>query len=137
MKRHFEDESLMCDTSGYQRHREKMARTNLKCTHCSFETLDQAILNNHVNEIHTAEQIQCQICNEVFSSMNELEKHDLDKHTKRRYKCEICDFDSTVKWYTEKHMESHEGYEFQCKLCDFQCKYSKKLRIHTRNRFYL
>ena len=60
------------------------------CEFCSQVFANFPLLQEHVNELHTATLFECQYC--VFTSENKstVEKHDKEEHAER-IRCQVCD----------------------------------------------
>merc|ERR1712226_1547232 len=131
-----------------------------KCRLCSWVGRTQKELDMH-KIIHTEvdRNIQCTLCDEMFSDMRTLMTHEKIHH-KEKFQCVYCDKDFRKAIYLEKHIAVHnqalgEGEEqnpediedvpihmetlttpykkkYPCKHCKRNFTYKKSLKKHVR-----
>ena len=51
----------------------------LKCNKCDYATLEESCLNEHL-KTHT--DIECEVCNSIFTNKEELSAHEQSQHTR-------------------------------------------------------
>ena len=87
------------------------------------------------NESKTANQINCDICQKIFMSKDNLQTHDKKIHMKRIankgfiYKCDQCNFTSIKK--SEIHIHINEKHK-KCDMCKRIFTNTKTIETHVK-----
>ncbi|XP_018335125.1 zinc finger protein 771-like [Agrilus planipennis] len=89
------------------------------------------------------ENVQCQICDKVFSSKVALQTHQRthSKETEDPYRCNMCSKTFAVPARLTRHYRTHTGEKpFKCEFCNKSFSVKENLsvhrRIHTKERPY-
>ena len=88
---------------------ENTRATISKWTHCTFQTAEQSVLEEH-HKIHDIYFICSVGCDVAFASQDELDIH-----------------------MTSKHAQNNKLKVFKCTKCDSKFKTEKFLKLHTEN----
>ena len=122
----------MFDTEIYRKIQKKMeVSIKIDCNICHQSFYD---INTHNFVVHQiVKRHNCNICNEIFRTFEEMMAHVNKIHNGNRFKCDICEklFDLAVN--LRKHCTYvHEGKRpFQCKQCGISIKKENDLRKHV------
>ena len=66
-------------------------KKNHKCKICENVYSSKQNLNNHFMAVHDGEELNCNICNKTFQKQNSLEIHIKIAHKSHKdFKCESC-----------------------------------------------
>ena len=108
---------------------DKYSNTNLHCDYCSFVTLIEDSLSNHIKEQHRDMYSEIEIegiaethkINDILDKSLILEGHF----------CDRCDIKETSGRALMKHrQEEHTGMNFYCKVCEKEFTRFHKLKEH-------
>ena len=79
------------------------------------------------------EDIECKICQKIFSSKSALRAHQITVHEGVRHQCELCEKSFTQLQSLQSHVQSfHEGKRFPCDICGETLAQMSGLRQHIR-----
>lgn len=109
-----------------QEHKEKDSLKIWQCRKCSFKTIDNILLQNHVKRFHTDATLQCPKCPRAFNIKYDLKNHLKFIHSKR-YSCEHCG-----KLLYDKIVKRHLRIEI-CKICNLELPCHKLFTMHRIN----
>ena len=87
--------------------------------------------NAKENLIRNASVYRCNICDENFSTPDDLRRHIKDEHTKRngKFVCEVCEKTFDVEWKMNAHSKSHKS--FPCDQCAKSFQYEETKEKHV------
>ena len=112
----------------------------INCKLCSYTTLHEKMLFNHIQNIHetpgtdsTQKRFHCQLCEAKFYTFGQLKIHEKETHGEKRFKCELCDYKTTTSRFLKYHMGNrHETVKYLCDQCDYQANDISNLYEHKQ-----
>ena len=106
------------------------------CIFCEFETIDMAIMKNHVND-HPKEDIyHCKICDRPLKKTS-LREHIQSIHSGFRLDCPECDFQTNTRSSLNLHRFNKHNIgskPFQCHKCSYKTKLRNFLKRHLQEK---
>lgn len=107
---------------------------------CNAAFMNQGCLNNHIRHLHTASNLKCNFCPEIFDREVLRKTHEKYKHGAKvmMSKCHICGLKFSDFSIKQKHVSDvHDGRrEYKCNACDSVLCSVAGLRRHV-NRVHL
>lgn len=102
-----------------------------KCTQCDFQGIKRH-LDKHIKKQHSEEVFQCTRCQKILKSKSTLKEHMWIHTDHRRFICDICGmrFKRTSNYHG--HMKSHQDKKFQCQLCGNFFLRKRYLAVHEQ-----
>jgi len=108
------------------------------CPECGKVLKTVKILNKHIREVHTGEEMFCDQCDYKTKRRRCLKVHTERFHSengtvngRETLTCEICGFQTKWKQTLEDHTErEHIKVSYPCNMCDFVASTKRKLSEH-------
>lgn len=102
-----------------------------KCSQCDFQGIRRH-LEKHVKKHHNDEIYQCTRCQKILKSKSTLKEHMWIHTDHRRFICDICGmrFKRTSNYHG--HLKSHQDKKFQCQLCGNFFLRKRYLAVHEQ-----
>lgn len=132
---------------GLKQHMRQHLEGGLKCTLCSFTTIYERSMHEHILVKHATEDTaglchKCPECSYFAARKENLESHIDNVHKKiRRYACEHCEYKCTNRESLNRHLikvHAVEGIhinvkQFQCDYCEYVAVSNHHLRRHINS----
>ena len=136
-----EPEAVLCETCGNVYKSPLEHECHIETTHTlkdSFVASSLADVREHMpshyNNVigpQANSSMPCNVCGNVFSSLQYLEKHNQSVHKIVPYPCELCGLVFGELSHLQSHIESHDTSELiPCKHCDLSVKGKEDLDEH-------
>ncbi|XP_073812583.1 uncharacterized protein isoform X26 [Musca autumnalis] len=105
-----------------------------QCEYCLKWYPSRANMLVHVNNVHTYNEYQCDICDHVASSRSAYHQHKRSKHgTVKEHKCAVCGKPFKSPGVLKQHMATHTGIDiFKCAYCELTFKYNSNRFTHLK-----
>ena len=105
---------------------------NLKCHFCKESFAKRNRFVEHVNKLHKETAFGCDICDVVFTSIENLLTHTSTVHERSKpYKCKECDKRFAVEISISIHMKQCHG-DHRCTICKESFSAALDLKKHIR-----
>lgn len=95
------------------------------CDFCDFGTLRKGTLVHHMKEVHTYEESECKICNNVYANKTKLKSHIKKMHENPKlFECLVCHkirfkgYVALCRHVDNFHPEDKIKTTFKCNICD-------------------
>ena len=82
---------------------ETIKKHTFKCQKCLFRSINKEEFGEH---IRTSHGIKCDICNQEFPLLKNLNKHMKNVHMEKNLKCTICPYITNDASSMKRHFES-------------------------------
>ena len=118
--------------SGLKHKRQPKKRDKI-CEFCGFSSTESGNMNNHIENNHNLEIINCNDCN-FKGGYHEIIDHMRMTNHKRIFACKYCDYKAKIRQLIKSHEDGvHNGVKYQCDIvgCDYSASYSGDLSTHT------
>ena len=110
------------------------------CSFCKFKSGYDSSLRKHMESIHNASQLKCDVCNwEGKGNRLKLSRHKKSAHQEMKentkvHQCDLCEKAYSRKEHLQKHKEkTHFGVRYQCHMCQHKSTTSTSLKIHIKS----
>ena len=110
------------------------------CSFCKFKSGYDSSLRKHMESIHNASQLKCDLCNwEGKGNRLKLSRHKKSAHQEMKentkvHQCDLCEKAYSRKEHLQKHKEkTHFGVRYQCHMCQHKSTTSTSLKIHIKS----
>ena len=110
------------------------------CSQCEFKSGYDSSLRKHMNYIHNAAQLKCDLCkwegkgNRLKLSRHQKSAHQEIKENAKVHQCDLCENAYSRKEHLKKHREkTHLGVRYQCHKCQHMSTTSTSLKIHIKS----
>ena len=115
-----------------------LGNEDYSCSLCDFKSGYDSNLRKHVDSIHNASQLKCDVC-EWEGKGHRLKFHKKSAHqdikeNTRVHKCDLCEKAYSRKEHLKKHREkTHLGVRYQCDRCEHKFTSQTNLNIHIKS----
>ena len=113
-------------------------RDPVQCELCGLVFRSELEIASHRQRDHPSPSITCHLCQQTFSSSQQLFRHLMCKHHIKpakhlpRFRCPICSKYFSRLNHLERHRRTHTGERpFSCRLCDRSFTDKSNLQHHT------
>ena len=104
------------------------------CENCTYQSISQANLAEHVQVKHEGKRYQCSLCDYKSLFKKLLTKHIQLKHENLTIKCTKCEFQAYGKASMEYHTNlTHTGVRYSCELCEYKAIMKRGLKRHMQD----
>ena len=106
----------------------------LKCEKCSYTTVHQHILKDHIKNQHESDTLQCNECGKSFYGTKLYKAHVFRMHSEdgqEMEQCKECGL-KTKKYGMKQHVaHMHMARNFACQLCNYKAQTGYNLKLHV------
>lgn len=109
----------------------------LRCDFCNYKTEFKVGLEFHMNKSHNNQEIKCEKCNKVFTSISKHNEHQLETHS-RLFDCLMCNdrfknYDHVLYHVKTVHFKENKVVFCTCDICGIEYYSALHMENHMKN----